>query len=64
VITGIGHIAITASDFEASIAFYRDVLDLPEAFRADRENGSPWMTYVKTGADDFIEIFGGKGATA
>ena len=61
-ITGIGHIAITASDFEKSIAFYRDTLGLPEAFRVDREDGSPWMAYFKTGQDDFIEIFDGKGA--
>lgn len=62
-ITGIGHIAITASDFERSIAFYRDILGLPEAFRVDREDGSPWMVYFKTGSDDFIEVFDGKGAS-
>ena len=60
-ITGIGHIAITASDFERSISFYRDTLGLPEAFRVDREDGSPWMAYFKTGANDFIEVFAGKG---
>ena len=36
-ITGIGHIAITASDYETSIAFYRDTLGLPVAFRVDRD---------------------------
>ena len=60
-ITGIGHIAITATDFEKSISFYRDTLGLPEAFRVNREDGAPWMAYVKTGANDFIEIFDGKG---
>ena len=59
-ITGIGHIAITASDYEKSIAFYRDTLGLPEAFRVDRD-GAPWMTYLKTGSNDFIEIFDGHG---
>ncbi len=62
-ITGIGHLAITASDFEKSITFYRNTLGLPEAFRVDRD-GSPWMAYFRTGASDFIEIFDGKGASA
>jgi len=62
-ITGIGHIAITSSVFEKSIAFYRDTLGLPESFRLDRD-GAPWMAYLGTGPNNFIEIFDGKGIDA
>ena len=62
-ITGIGHIAITSSNYERSITFYRDTLGLEEAFRCDRD-GAPWMAFFKTGSNDFIEVFDGKGAAA
>jgi lactoylglutathione lyase len=61
-ITGIGHIAITCQDIEASLDFYTRVLGLPEAFRMDREDGSLWMVYLQTGGDDFIELFTEGGA--
>src|SRR5215471_10102401 len=32
-ITGIGQIAITVSDVDAALAFYRDILELPFLFR-------------------------------
>ena len=56
-ITGIGHIAITASNIEASLNFYTRILGLPEAFRMHNDDGSLWMVYLKTGGDDFIELF-------
>lgn len=56
-ITGIGHIAITASNIEASLNFYTRILGLPEAFRMHNDDGSLWMVYLKTGSDDFIELF-------
>jgi len=39
-ITGVGHIAITCKDIEASLDFYTRILGLPEAFRMDRDDGS------------------------
>ena len=60
-VTGIGHIAITAQDIAASIDFYGRVLGLPEAFRMNKDDGSLWMVYFKTGSGDFIEIFDGAG---
>jgi lactoylglutathione lyase len=54
-----GHAAINAVDIEASLDFYTRVLGLPEAFRLQNEDGSLWLVYVKTGADDFLEIFAG-----
>ena len=32
-ITGIGQIAVTVSDVDAALAFYRDILELPFLFR-------------------------------
>jgi lactoylglutathione lyase len=59
VIKSIGHIAINAKDIEKSLDFYKRVLGLPEAFRLHNDDGSLWLVYVKTGPDDFLEIFGG-----
>ena len=58
-ITGLGHIAITASDIDRSLDFYCNILGLPEAFRVNNDDGGLWMVYLKTGPDDFIEIFTG-----
>ncbi|MDP6040078.1 MAG: VOC family protein [Candidatus Latescibacteria bacterium] len=62
-ITGIGHIAITSSDIDASLDFYNRILVLPEAFRMHNDDGSLWMVYLKTGNGDFIEIFTNGGDT-
>ena len=62
-ITGIGHIAITCQDIEKSLDFYTRILGLPEAFRMDRDDGTLWMVYLKTGDNDFIELFTGGGDT-
>ncbi|MCZ6634903.1 MAG: VOC family protein [bacterium] len=56
-ITGIGHFAITCKDIDQSLDFYTRILGLPEAFRMNNDDGSLWMVYVKTGSDDFIELF-------
>ena len=63
-ITGIGHIAITCQEIEASLDFYTRILDLPEAFRMYNDDGSLWMVYLKTGSGDFIELFTGGGDPA
>lgn len=56
-ITGIGHIAITAKDIDKSLHFYSEILGLKEAFRMHNDDGSLWMVYLLTGNGDFIEIF-------
>ena len=60
-ITGIGHIAITCKDIDRSLDFYTRILGLPEAFRMNNDDGTLWMVYLKTGSDDFIELFTGGG---
>jgi len=39
-ITGIGHIAITAKDIDKSLTFYSEILGLKEAFRMHNDDGS------------------------
>jgi lactoylglutathione lyase len=56
-ITGIGHIAITCKDIDKSLDFYTRILGLPEAFRMNNDDGGLWLVYIKTGSDDFIELF-------
>ena len=56
-ITGIGHIAITAKDIDKSVDFYTRILGLSEGFRMNNDDGSLWMVYILTGNGGFIEIF-------
>ena len=56
-ITGISHFAITCKDIDKSVDFYTRILGLPEAFRMNNDDGTLWMIYIKTGRDDFIELF-------
>jgi len=56
-ITGISHFAITCKEIDKSIDFYTRILGLSEAFRMNNDDGSLWMVYLKTGSDDFIELF-------
>jgi len=53
----IGHIAIRAKDIDASIAFYRDLLGMEEAFRMYNEAGRLSTIYVCLAPGQFIEIF-------
>jgi lactoylglutathione lyase len=59
VVKSIGHIAINARDIEKSLDFYTRVLGLPEAFRLHNADGTLWLVYVRSGPDDFLEIFAG-----
>jgi lactoylglutathione lyase len=57
-ITRIGHAAIWARDIEATAAFYRDVLGMPEAFRMQNPAGDkPGSVHIFVAANQFIEIF-------
>ena len=56
-ISGIAHVCISATDLEASIAFYRDVLGLPVRYRFKGTDGSEKGAYIAVGEQSFIEIF-------
>lgn len=56
-ITGLGHTAVRASNFEESIHFYKDILELEEVFRIYNENGDTRIVYFYVGGRQFIELF-------
>jgi lactoylglutathione lyase len=56
----IGHIAIRARDIEATAAFYRDILGMPEAFRMQDPTGTKLgSVHIYVAPSQFIEIFPG-----
>lgn len=57
-ITDLGHTALAAYDLEKSLAFYAQ-LEIHEAFRLHREDGSLMLVYLHIGGDRYIEIFPG-----
>ena len=56
-ITGVAHIALFASDFEKSRAFYRDFLGLEEPYSLAKPDGTPAMTFFKINERQYIELF-------
>ncbi|MDR2447482.1 MAG: VOC family protein [Treponema sp.] len=58
---GLGHVAIRARDIEKTVAFYRDVLGFPEAFRMyDLPGGALGSVHIYIAPNQFIEIFPGE----
>jgi len=59
----IGHLAFHVRDMEATLRFYCDILGFRKAFELHRDNGEPWIVYVKVNDGQFIEFFyGGENA--
>lgn len=58
-IQGFGHIALRCKDIDASLAFYKDGLGLPELHRLYRDNGDLWLVYLRLTDDQIIELFPG-----
>ena len=58
-INHVQHIAINTKDIEASVAFYRDVMGLPFASKADM--GGEVLHYIQVSGDTYIELFDLKG---
>jgi catechol 2,3-dioxygenase-like lactoylglutathione lyase family enzyme len=58
-ITGLAHACFTVSDLERSLAFYRDRLELTEAFSFINDAGHRHGVYLHLGARTFIELFEG-----
>lgn len=57
-VTHLGHLAVRTSDLEKSVAFYRDVLGMQEAFRMGRD-GKDFIVYMYIRPHEFIELFAG-----
>lgn len=58
-ITGLGHLAIKVKNLDASLDFYRDRLGLKEMHRLLREDGTPWLVYLRITDVQFLELFPG-----
>ncbi len=57
----LGHVAFRVRDLEQSIAWYAAAFGAREAFRANREDGTPQLVYIELVPGQFIELFpGGK----
>ncbi len=55
-ITDLGHTALACHDLEKSMAFYA-LMDIREAFRLHREDGSLMLVYLHIAGDRFLELF-------
>ncbi len=58
-ITSIGHVAIKVSDLDRTLDFYVNKLEMPEMFRLTRDDGTPWLLYLRLTDDQYIEVFPG-----
>lgn len=60
-IKGIGHLAFTVKDMDASLHFYCDILGFKKLFELNTTDGQPWIVNLKVSDGQFIELFyGGK----
>ncbi|PRO66106.1 VOC family protein [Alkalicoccus urumqiensis] len=54
--------AYTVTDMEKTLDFYTRVLGLDYAFQVTKDDGSPWIEYVRAAPKQYIEFFyGGSG---
>ena len=53
----LGHIALRCKDIDAMRAFYVDKLGCEELFHLDNDDGSLWLTYIRTAQGQYVEIF-------
>src|SRR5687768_522317 len=51
------HVAFRVRDFEASIGWYRKAFGATEAFRANKDDGTPQLVYLELARGQFIELF-------
>jgi catechol 2,3-dioxygenase-like lactoylglutathione lyase family enzyme len=55
----LGHVAFRVRDLERSIRWYGEAFGAREAFRANREDGSPQLVYLELAPGQFVELFPG-----
>jgi catechol 2,3-dioxygenase-like lactoylglutathione lyase family enzyme len=55
-VVGINHVAIVVEDMDEAIAFYRDQMGFPEAFRMTNEQGQPTLVYMQVSRGTFVEL--------
>jgi catechol 2,3-dioxygenase-like lactoylglutathione lyase family enzyme len=57
-IVSLNHVAIAvpAADFDATSAFYSDVMGFPRAFAFREADGSPYLSYLQINRNTFVEV--------
>ncbi len=56
-IKGIGHLAFTVKEMDASLHFYCDILGFKKLFELNTTDDQPWIVYLKVSDGQFIELF-------
>ncbi|MDR1445183.1 MAG: VOC family protein [Treponema sp.] len=56
-VTGIAHNAVNVLNMDKMLDFYQNGLGLKKAFELHREDGSPWIIYLKIAPGAFVELF-------
>jgi catechol 2,3-dioxygenase-like lactoylglutathione lyase family enzyme len=56
-ITKITHCSFRCNNFEKTLSFYRDILEIPLTFTLRNEDGSVWLSYLEVAPGEFIELF-------
>ena len=55
--TALGHVALRCRDYQKMLDFYVKKLGCEELFHLDNDDGSLWLTYVRTAKGQFVELF-------
>jgi len=55
-VVGINHVAIVVENMDEAVAFYRDQMGFPEAFRMTNEQGQPTIVYMQVSRGTFVEL--------
>jgi len=53
---GLNHVAIGTKNYDAALAFYRDMLGAKEAFTIRNDDGTVRLTYLQLSRDTFVEL--------
>ncbi len=52
----LAHAMVRVKSFDRALAFYRDTLGFPEAFRLYNDQGQLWIVYLHVGGRQFVEL--------
>lgn len=58
-IRDIAHIALNPLDMDKSVEFFEKVFGWKKAFELHKDNGEPWIVYIKICQGHFLELFYG-----
>ena len=58
-IAGLAHVAIKVTDLDRTLDFYINKLGFPEMLRLFKDDGSPWLVYLRITDDQYLEVFPG-----